>query len=70
MDGPAAIAMERAVTREEVLPLDAETEEGLAEGSRVAMKRTISMVVLGVLVAGSAALAQEVEEEAQKPQGR
>jgi len=33
------------------------------------MKRAISMVALGVLLAGSAALAREAEEEVQKPQG-
>jgi RNA polymerase sigma-70 factor (ECF subfamily) len=38
MDGPAAIAMGRAVTRDQPLPLDAETEQGLAEGSRLAFR--------------------------------
>lgn len=38
MDGPAAIPLGRAVSREDVLPLDAETAQGLAEGSRLAFR--------------------------------
>src|SRR5512143_3577727 len=38
MHGPVAIPLERAVSREDGLPLDAETEEGLAEGTRLAFR--------------------------------
>src|SRR5512139_4075261 len=44
MDGPAAIAMGRAVTREDGLPLDAEKEAGLAEGSRLAFRVAWSLL--------------------------
>jgi RNA polymerase sigma-70 factor (ECF subfamily) len=38
MHGPVAIPLERAVMRADGVPLDAETEEGLAEGSRLAFR--------------------------------